>query len=82
MLHNRYIVLETTFQVYLLFLHCIYVFVHHNDRPTFFKDLPTHFSADAQHIMGGNFNRPVDPVLDQVYEADRCHHHGREQLLQ
>lgn len=81
LLNNRYILLETTFHEHLLFLHCIYAPVHHNDCPPFFEALPPDFPADAQHVMGGDFNQTLDPNMDQGNGNDRHHQHGREQLL-
>lgn len=81
LLNNRYILLETTFHEHLLFLHCIYAPVHHNYRPPFFEALPPDFPADAQHVMGGDFNQTLDSHMYQVNGNDLHHQHGREQLL-
>ncbi|RLO09397.1 hypothetical protein DYB28_015752, partial [Aphanomyces astaci] len=46
------------------FFHNVYAPVLAPQRPAFFASLPRHFPAGAIHIIGGDFNLPMDVHLD------------------
>lgn len=80
-LHNRYMILSARLGTQLYHLHCVYAPSQPRDRAPFFSALPTQFSGDTVHMVCGDFNLPLDPLLDQADPKDHRLSPGRLELL-
>lgn len=47
-----------------LYIHNIYAPVRASERAIFYQELPNHFEPVARHIVLGDFNVAIDPVMD------------------
>ncbi|GMF42382.1 unnamed protein product [Phytophthora fragariaefolia] len=50
--------------LYTLYIHNIYAPVRESERAIFYQKLPTHFEPIARHLVLGDFNVTIDPVMD------------------
>lgn len=65
-LRHHYIVAEASISDYRLFIHVVYAPVTVPERKSFLEALPSRFPAGAHHLVLGDFNVPMDPVLDET----------------
>ena len=65
-IQQRYIVLKTTNNNKVIYIHCIYAPAQYKERIDFFKQLPTNFEENSTHIVGGDFNTTINPILDSI----------------
>ncbi|KAI9906415.1 hypothetical protein PsorP6_016567 [Peronosclerospora sorghi] len=65
---TRYIVLDARIDDLRVFIHVFYAPVQPADRKKFFDALPTRFPEEAEHIVIGDLNTPIDPLLDERTE--------------
>ncbi|RHY28187.1 hypothetical protein DYB32_006161 [Aphanomyces invadans] len=69
---GRYLVARTTWQGLAVYIHNIYAPTESQLRREFFQGLPRDFEDDSLHIVGGDFNIPVDPALDTTHLHPRA----------
>ena len=69
---NRYLVVKTAWANLPVYFHNVYAPVQSEGRAQFFQQLPRDFEADCIHIVGGDFNIPMDQTLDTV--SPHCRH--------
>ncbi|KAI9914298.1 hypothetical protein PsorP6_008312 [Peronosclerospora sorghi] len=62
---TRYLVLEARIDDLWVFIHVVYAPVQPADRKNFFDALPTRFPEEAENIVIGDLNTPLDPLLDE-----------------
>ncbi|ETV90086.1 hypothetical protein H310_15082, partial [Aphanomyces invadans] len=79
---NKYMVVHTWWEDTPVFFHNLYAPVRDQEREVFFEALPRDFPANAQHIVMGDFNLPLDRLLDSVNPLSSSHYAGRLQLCQ
>ncbi|RMX62093.1 hypothetical protein DD238_006311 [Peronospora effusa] len=65
-LRHHYLVVEATIDDYSLFIHVVYAPVTVPKRKRFLTALPSNFPFDAHHLVLGDFNIPMGPVMDKV----------------
>jgi hypothetical protein len=64
---NRYQVIKTTWDNVPIYIHNVYAPANPpTARPGFFNSLPTAFPPHALHIVHGDFNIPMDSILDSI----------------
>ncbi|KAH9107181.1 hypothetical protein AeMF1_017421, partial [Aphanomyces euteiches] len=78
---NKYMVVHTWWEDTPVFFHNVYAPVQNQEREAFFDALPRHFPVNAQHIIMGDFNLPLQRELDAM-DPSSCHHTGRSQCSQ
>jgi len=61
---GRYLVVRTTWGTTPVYFHNVYAPVKDHKRAAFFAGLPREFEADSMHVIGGDFNFPMDASLD------------------
>ncbi|KAG6612001.1 putative pollike protein [Phytophthora cinnamomi] len=74
----RYLVLDARIDDFQVFIHVVYAPVDTPDRKRFFESLPTRFPDAANHLVLGDLNTPMDPVLDEA--SPYPHDLGRDEL--
>ncbi|CAI5718702.1 unnamed protein product [Peronospora effusa] len=74
----NYLVVEATLGSCSLFLHVVYAPVQVPARKRFFASLPTQFPDEACHLILGDLNVPLDPLLDECIPYP--HDLGRDEL--
>ncbi|KAF1319013.1 Pollike protein, partial [Globisporangium splendens] len=75
---QNYLLIDASIQDFRLFIHIVYAPVTVAERKTFFSALPSTFPVDAQHLVLGDFNTPLDPSLDEA--TPYPHDQGRDEL--
>lgn len=75
---HHYLVVKATSGDDDIFIHVIYAPVDPADRKRFLESLPTRFPPGARHIAVGDFNVPLDPLLDELVPTR--HDQGRDEL--
>ncbi|RHY15136.1 hypothetical protein DYB25_000083 [Aphanomyces astaci] len=78
---DRYMVITTMWEDVQVFFHNVYAPVLAPQRPAFFASLPRHFPAGAIHIIGGDFNLPMDVHLDAHYRRAE-HNQGKAECVE
>ncbi|OWZ18668.1 Pol Polyprotein [Phytophthora megakarya] len=71
-LDNHYLVVRAQIEEFTTFIHVVYALVQLADRKIIFEHLPTRFPDDSHHLVLGDFNVTMDPVVDEVtpYQHD------------
>lgn len=62
---TRYLVLDARIDDLRVFIHVVYAPVQPAERKEFFNALPTRYPEGAEHIVVGDLNTPLDPLLDE-----------------
>lgn len=78
---NRYQVIRTNWDNVPIYIHNVYAPATPSDRPAFFATLPTTFPQEALHVVHGDFNIPMNNLIDstQLYID---HNEGKAELVQ
>ncbi|CAK4120485.1 unnamed protein product, partial [Aphanomyces euteiches] len=63
---NKYMVVHTWWEDTPVFFHNVYAPVQNQEREAFFDALPRDFPVNAQHIIMGDFNLPLQRELDAM----------------
>ncbi|RHY28214.1 hypothetical protein DYB32_006134, partial [Aphanomyces invadans] len=63
---GRYLVVRTAWHGLPVYIHNLYAPTESHLRCEFFQGLPRAFEDDSLHLIGGDFNLPIDPALDTV----------------
>ncbi|KAF0712116.1 hypothetical protein As57867_004903, partial [Aphanomyces stellatus] len=77
---DRYMVVRTSWGPTPVFFHNIYAPIANHERETFFASLPTVFPPNSHHIVMGDFNLPLDRMIDSL-DPLSSHHTGREECM-
>ncbi|KAI9913375.1 hypothetical protein PsorP6_006098 [Peronosclerospora sorghi] len=78
LISHRYLVIQARTDDINLYIHVVYAPVQVADRKVF-NALPTRFPDDCHHLTMGDFNVPMDPILDEV--KPYMHDLGRAELI-
>ncbi|KAH9120837.1 hypothetical protein AeMF1_007163 [Aphanomyces euteiches] len=79
---NRYLVVRTLWASTPVFFHNVYAPVEDDQRAAFFASLPTDFDDGDQgiHIIGGDFNLPLNTALDATSPSAK-YNNGKAECL-
>ncbi|KAI9913413.1 hypothetical protein PsorP6_005813 [Peronosclerospora sorghi] len=66
LLSYLYLVIQARADDINLYVHVVYAPVQVADQKDFFNELPTRFPDDCHHLVMGDFDVPMDPILDEV----------------
>jgi len=78
---GRYLVVRTEWDDTPVYFHNVYAPVEDDERAAFFRDLPRDFEDGAMHIVGGDFNLPMDVSLDALTYTVRSHY-GKAECIE
>ncbi|OQR82231.1 hypothetical protein THRCLA_23222 [Thraustotheca clavata] len=74
---DHYMVVSATWGDTQIFYHNVYSPISNSERALFYSSLPRNFSANAKHVIFGDFNFPMDRLLDSS-SATSNHHTARD----
>ena len=77
---NCYMVLQGKWGAKSIYIHNLYAPIDPTEWPQFFQCLPMFFDESAWHIVMGDYNVPLNPMLDSNTEMARTQS-GRPALL-
>lgn len=78
---GRYLVVRTERDATPICFHNLYAPVEDDERAAFFGSLPRDFEPHANHVVGGDFNLPMDASLDEMSFTVRSHY-GKAECLE
>jgi hypothetical protein len=78
---GRYLVVRTEWEDTPVYFHNVYAPVEDDDRAAFFGELPRDFEDGSMHIVGGDFNLPMDAALDAMKFTARSHY-GKAECIE
>ncbi|KAF0770080.1 hypothetical protein AaE_002629, partial [Aphanomyces astaci] len=78
---GRYLVTRSTWSGLPVYFHNIYAPVESHLRRDFFADLPRDFEPNSLHLVGGDFNLPIDSTLDTASPHPR-HSSGKVECVE
>lgn len=78
---NRYLVVSATLGTLRVYIHVVYGPVRAADRASYFSALPRCFDDSSVHMVLGDFNMTMDPILDQASPGASFHDAGRAELF-
>lgn len=61
---GRYLLVHIRGPLHSIYIQNVYAPVRPHERAHFFQGLPTQFEPEAHHVVLGDFNVAVDPILD------------------
>ncbi|RHY10548.1 hypothetical protein DYB25_005040, partial [Aphanomyces astaci] len=71
---DKYMVVSTRWGDTPVYFHNVYAPIPNSLREDYFSSLPRDFPPHAKHFIMGDFNLPMDRLLD--YEGEASNHHG------
>ncbi|OQR88875.1 hypothetical protein ACHHYP_06579 [Achlya hypogyna] len=78
---DRYMVVSTVWDGTAVFFYNVYAPVLAEERPAFFSSLPREFPGAGVHIVGGDFNLPMDAALDASRRRPE-HNQGKAECVE
>ncbi|RHY56740.1 hypothetical protein DYB34_005126 [Aphanomyces astaci] len=78
---GRYLVTRSTWSGLPVYFHNMYAPVESHLRRDFFADLPRDFEPNSLHLVGGDFNLPIDSTLDTASPHPR-HSSGKVECVE